>query len=562
MRYSSLILAWLTGVIFGLHCTQNNPVDVQKASRIAHESRISQDETWSSRQEHIIVKDVLVQNATLTIEPGSVIKFQPGTSLKIQSGGKLVAKGSASDSIFFTNTKADSPWAQLEFETKSAGAQLNYCVIENGGSDSLDAMVVFGSGQISCSHSTIRGSQSNGLKILKSADLLEFKNNKIRENLLAPVLAPASQITHLGAENSFTGNGIDGIRVIEGGEIAKSTRWKALDVPYRFAVNFKIQEFELTLAPGVKIHFEALTRLTVGYKGGLLAAGAADSVIEFSGTESQPGFWQGIYLAEGNLATKIRFAHCLFSDGGSTPFQYADGVPLNATVFGAGGEPEFSNCRFENSSGYGVIFTQNCQPSDFSQNTISRNHGPALRICPEALSALQENRIYDNSENIIEITAGNLTRATTIRHNQVPFRLLGEINIYYETVTIEPGTAFELNSSAALAVAAGGALVADGIARGSAITFSGIVKQPGAWRFIYFGRDSNAAASRLNHCVLEYGGGDLRWPAMIYLEGVSPQITNCQIAFSRHWGIFKSNNAAPNLMNTIFFGNYDGDVWP
>jgi len=562
MRQSSLILAWLSSTILGLHCAQNNPVDVQRASRIAHESRISEDETWSSRQEHVIIKDVLVQNATLTIESGSVIKFQPGTSLKIQSGGKLVAKGSASDSIFFTSAKVDSPWTQLEFDTKAAGAQLNYCVIENGGSDSLEAMVVFGSKRIAFAHSVIRRSQSNGLHILTSADFTEFKNNKFRENRLAPVLAPTSQIITLGTENSFSGNGLNGIRVIESDAISKNIHWKALDVPYQFTVDFKIQEFELTLAPGVKIQFDALTRFTVGYKGGLHAAGAADSVIEFSGVESQPGFWRGIHLSEGNLATNIRFAHCIFSDGGSTPFLYENGIPLNANVFGEAGAPEFYNCRFENSGGYGVIFTQNCQPSVFSQNTISRNHGPALRICPEALPGLQENKIYDNSENIIEITAGNLTRATTIRHNQVPFRLLGEINIYYETVTIEPGTAFELNSSAALAVAAGGALVADGIARGSAITFSGVVKQPGAWRFIYFGRDCNAAASRLNHCMAEYGGGDLRWPGMIYLEGVSPQITNCQIAFSRHWGIFKSNNAAPNLMNTIFFGNYDGDIWP
>lgn len=558
------ILFLLGAFMLNLHCSSTNPVDVQNASSVPHESRIDNDETWSSKQSHIITDDVLVENATLTIEAGSVVKFQPGTSLKIQNGGLIIASGTASDSIRFTTAKADSAWNLIEINSQAEGSRFNHCVFKNGGSsdDSLAAMVLCRAGQVSITNSTFRNSQTNGLRIFPEAQLIAFNNNKFRENELAPVLLPASKVSSITSNNSFTGNGNDIIRIIEADVITENAKWRAQNVPYQFAVDFNVTEFALEFAPGVKLQFESFIKFTIGYKGGLLAQGTSDSTIEFRGVESQPGFWQGVLLKEGNLTEKNQFHHCVFSGGGSTPFMFEAGLPFSSNVFGEAGAPQFVNCRFENSSGYGVIFSTDCTPKQFEKNTISLNGGPAMRIAPAALDHLRENNIYNNVENVIEVTAGNITRESIIRNNQVPYRLTGELDVFYETVNIEPGTSFELNQQAGIAVSAGGALIADGISPSRVITFSGVVKQPGAWKFIYFGRDCNQSACKLNYCNIEYGGGDLRWPAIIYLEGASPQITNCQISYSQHWGIYKSNNAEPILTNTIFYSNHDGDVWP
>ena len=78
----------------------------------------------------------------------------------------------------------------------------------------------------------------------------------------------------------------------------------------------------------------------------------------------------------------------------------------------------------------------------------------------------------------------------------------------------------------------------------------------------HIGNDCTVESCILENCIIEYGGGNLSWPANIYCEGSSPTIKNCQVNFSGHWGIFRSNFAKPDLTGTIFMGNRDGDLWP
>ena len=70
---------------------------------------ISSDETWySGLVYHVTGTVTIVFGATLTILPGTIVKFDKGCSLIIQSGGKLVAEGNATQPIVFTSVKDDS----------------------------------------------------------------------------------------------------------------------------------------------------------------------------------------------------------------------------------------------------------------------------------------------------------------------------------------------------------------------------------------------------------------------------------------------------------------------
>ncbi|MBQ6616351.1 MAG: carboxypeptidase regulatory-like domain-containing protein [Thermoguttaceae bacterium] len=69
---------------------------------------IFSNETWFSGQVYRVTGDVTVANgATLTIQPGAIVKFNSGTSLIVQSGGTLNAQGTVAQPIVFTSIKDD-----------------------------------------------------------------------------------------------------------------------------------------------------------------------------------------------------------------------------------------------------------------------------------------------------------------------------------------------------------------------------------------------------------------------------------------------------------------------
>ena len=81
-----------------------------KGNAVVVNGHITSDTTWTNDNIYILNKKVAVQDgATLTIEPGTIIKGSPGTesmasALVIARGGKLMAEGTASQPIIFTST--------------------------------------------------------------------------------------------------------------------------------------------------------------------------------------------------------------------------------------------------------------------------------------------------------------------------------------------------------------------------------------------------------------------------------------------------------------------------
>lgn len=66
---------------------------------------ITVNTTWTKAKSPYIVTGTvnIYQNVTLTIEPGVVVKLD--SSVSIQIGGKLIARGTETDSIYFIQYK-------------------------------------------------------------------------------------------------------------------------------------------------------------------------------------------------------------------------------------------------------------------------------------------------------------------------------------------------------------------------------------------------------------------------------------------------------------------------
>ncbi len=93
---------------------------------------ISQDATWSGAV--IVDGDIFVDNGTtLTIDPGTYVEFQGHYKLDVQ--GRLLAEGTATDSITFTPADHNTGWNRIIFDDTPAtndSSKIIYCRLEYG----------------------------------------------------------------------------------------------------------------------------------------------------------------------------------------------------------------------------------------------------------------------------------------------------------------------------------------------------------------------------------------------------------------------------------------------
>lgn len=90
---------------------------------------IKEDMTLHAGVHYIVTKPLAVPDGrTLTIEPGTVIKFKDMTGLRVSSGGHLIAEGKPGKMITFTRALAPFLMVRVDF---SCCDTLKYCVFDN-----------------------------------------------------------------------------------------------------------------------------------------------------------------------------------------------------------------------------------------------------------------------------------------------------------------------------------------------------------------------------------------------------------------------------------------------
>lgn len=136
-----------------------------------------------------VMGNVLLQPGyTMTIQPGVRLLFED--SRGIQINGRLIARGTASDSIHFVPAAAGMKWARILFSDSSAdasydgsgnyagGSVLEYCRIEAGGKD-VSGMVQMENASPYVHRCLIKGSETRGIVALGIPTLAECS---VREN--------------------------------------------------------------------------------------------------------------------------------------------------------------------------------------------------------------------------------------------------------------------------------------------------------------------------------------------------------------------------------------------
>jgi subtilisin family serine protease len=103
---------------------------------------INSNTTWTNDRVYVVTGNVLVNSGvTLTIEPGTTIKFEPEKSMRID--GTLIARGTATQRIIFTSNTTNPPdygdWVGLQFTSSATfdsdgnyveGNIIEYAIVE------------------------------------------------------------------------------------------------------------------------------------------------------------------------------------------------------------------------------------------------------------------------------------------------------------------------------------------------------------------------------------------------------------------------------------------------
>jgi parallel beta-helix repeat protein len=115
---------------------------------------ITEDTEWYKSTPMIVERLKIAENATLTIDPGTIVKFSPHYTHGLEVHGELIANGTAEKEIVFTSLRDDEyggdtngdgnatqaapdDWSGIEFDGHDGQGTgvLRHCVIRYGGSN-------------------------------------------------------------------------------------------------------------------------------------------------------------------------------------------------------------------------------------------------------------------------------------------------------------------------------------------------------------------------------------------------------------------------------------------
>lgn len=314
-----------------------------------------------------LIQGLVHVRSTLTIEPGTVIKFAKDADLWVD-GGEIVAVGQPNARIVMQGfSPIQGYWGGITFGTQAGNSRLEYVDIMDAGqvctiSFCPDAAIRgYGGGQLSLKHATVSNSYVNGAVL--GDELIAFSNNRFFNNRWHGLVVDADKGALLDTASDYSGgnapNGDPFIALGTGSSVARAATWKPLNAPYLISGYISLED-RLTLEPGVTLLFGSRgegggATLSVDVGGSLIAVGTPDRPITFTRAPGVP-YWGGITFDPYNTTSDTRFEHVRMSHGGDNDLVARAFINVySANVFVA-------NSHFEQSLAWAINCVQQSTP--------------------------------------------------------------------------------------------------------------------------------------------------------------------------------------------------------
>lgn len=555
---------------------------------------------------YIIDQLTISPDATLTINPGVVIKFVNYYS-GITVNGALVANGLASNKIVFTSLSDDSKggdtnndgnasnpargnWFSIVFNAsaKANSNILKNCILNYGGSAAYnynykyDGIVRVYDTKVTVDSCMLEQSASAAVGVYGSATPL-ISNNEINNISRTPITMS------MFSNPTFTNNKISNIGITALG-IAQETYSLDATIPIRdFAGYSNITYFiysTLTINSGTKITvpagvvFKFNNTGCFAVNGGILVKGTAQKPVVFT-HESDDSYGNPFDTdGDGSLSKpSINYNYIIdFADisNDSSYINYAVFRYQNAGVDLQQASPRIAHSTFDNCN-WGVVLQGVSTPKVDTCQFNNLVYSPIILSLVSYPSSSAGNTISGTTYKALGVLSEELVQDVTLKKknfagiNNIPYYFSGNYTIGTSVVlSIDPGVVCKFNAYANLLVKRG-LLVNGGSTADSTVVFTsirddyyggdsnsdGTATSPGGyygmWRGITFDNQSLDNMCKISHCVINYAGYYQNEGAIV-TQSASPTILYCHLTNNLN-GVVATGASNPLINYSDIYNN-------
>lgn len=420
---------------------------------------------WSSTEVQRIVGNVHVPTgATLTIQPGTVIKFDSSSNWGISVDGTLKAPGTQAKPIIFTSLQDDTAggdtngdgsastpstgqWDTIQFQSGSQGNVLDHVEVRFGGQSAPGALYVKSSG-VTVSNSKLFRAKSAGVRFENSNPT--FTNITFANNGTAASMDLSSNPAISGV--TMVQNSTNALRV-DSGTLPKDGVWNDRDITYLLQDTVTVPAGKtLSITAGQVVKFRTdKTGITVN--GTLTAQGTLSSPVVLTSVRDDSSGSDVDNDGNGTPSPVDWGALTFNSTSSSNTLQHVDirygGNGAAGAVVVNGGPLAMSDSRVSESARVGLR-VQSGTPTLTNVQFLEGARGPAISIAATSSVAGSGLSASGNLYDAIVVDDGTMPKQLTWSASGIPFILTpfgqGTTLPSGSILTIAAGAVFENNS--------------------------------------------------------------------------------------------------------------------
>lgn len=463
--------------------------------------------------DYLVTKDVVVRGAKLTIEPGVRIGFEEGTGLIIDPSASLKAYtlDFSNKPIVFQGKQAQKGyWDGIQLLSQNPMEYISGIEIRDAGNLGY-GLKVGPQTKLFLNFSKIQHNLGIGIWFDDSSYIVEFKDNTIRDNEIAPLKMPARLITSMFFENQIQNGPIqvtDG-RIFNG----LDNHWPNFNAEYEVLTDLVVYNgSNLIISSGTKVNMAENKSIRVIGGASLKLIGEANSPVKIESTSKQMGSWKGIYIENSqNNPSSILYSE--IRHAGSEPIE---GQEPSTVKLGNGAYLKMTRSLLAQGRGNGFEAWVDGIRLEFKENAIKSHLGRPIVVGAELveyldyLTVMEDNTIQevavDGFKPLIKTTGEIIWNGFL---NQVPYviRGLGKNLTIQSGLRVKAGAIIKMQPASRIEVknANGslGYLAIEGLA-GRPVVIQGTNETTGSWDGILY--STNNTQNMIQHAEILHAG--------------------------------------------------------